>query len=60
MIAWAIAFDELGWRGYLGASVFIGILLVALVYELSTGALDWGIKQRARRERYAQLEEASE
>ena len=59
IFAWAIAFDELGWRGYLGASVFILILLVALVYELSTGELDWGIKQRARRERYAQLEESS-
>ena len=27
--------------------VFIAILGVALVYELSTGALDWGIKTRS-------------
>lgn len=53
IFAWAVAFFELGWRGYVGASVFIVILLVALVYELRTGALDWGIKQRLLRKGYA-------
>jgi len=47
IIGWAVAFFELGWRGYIGASVFIAILLVALVYELRTGALDWGVRRRA-------------
>ncbi len=42
VFAWAVAFFELGWKGYIGCAIFIGILLVALVYELSTGALDWG------------------
>jgi len=42
VFAWAVSFYELGWTGYLGVAVFILILLVALVYELSTGALDWG------------------
>ena len=51
IFAWAVAFYELGWRGYLGASVFIVILLVALIYELRTGALDWGaLRRRPRRE----------
>ncbi len=53
IFAWAVAFFELGWRGYIGAGIFIVILLVALVYELRTGALDWGIKERFRRPRYA-------
>ena len=53
IFAWAVAFFELGWRGYAGAGIFIVILLVALVYELRTGALDWGVKQRLLRRRYA-------
>jgi NADH-quinone oxidoreductase subunit A len=46
IFGWVIAFSELGWRGYIGAAVFIVFLLVALVYELRTGALDWGVKHR--------------
>jgi NADH-quinone oxidoreductase subunit A len=46
IFAWAVAFYELGWRGYLGSALFIGVLLVALVYEWRTGALDWGVKRR--------------
>jgi NADH-quinone oxidoreductase subunit A len=53
IFAWAVAFFELGWRGYLGAAVFILILIAALVYEWRTGALDWGIKRRTQREDYA-------
>jgi NADH-quinone oxidoreductase subunit A len=53
IFAWAVAFYELGWRGYLGASVFIVILLVALIYELRTGALDWGNLGRRSRPEYA-------
>jgi len=46
IFAWAVAFFELGWEGFIAVAVFIAILAVALVYELSTGALDWGIKTR--------------
>ena len=53
IFAWAVAFYELGWRGYLGASVFIVILLVALIYELRTGALDWGVLRRRPRREYS-------
>lgn len=53
IFGWAVAFFELGWRGYVGASVFILILLVALVYEWRSGALDWGLKQRLVRRDYA-------
>ena len=44
IFAWAIAFFELGWQGFIAIAAFIFILGVALIYELSTGALDWGIK----------------
>ena len=46
IFAWAIAFFELGWRGYFAILVFIAILVVALIYEWRSGALDWGIKKR--------------
>lgn len=46
IFAWAIAFFELGWSGFIAISLFIFILVVALIYELRSGALDWGIKTR--------------
>ena len=46
IFAWAVAFFELGWEGFAAIALFVVILGVALVYELSTGALDWGIKVR--------------
>ncbi len=49
IFAWAVAFFELGWEGFIAVGLFIAILGVALVYELSTGALDWGIKSRTGR-----------
>ena len=59
IFAWAVAFFELGWRGYAGAGIFIAILLVALVYELRTGALDWGVKERLLRRNYASTSPAT-
>ncbi|MEX2488107.1 MAG: NADH-quinone oxidoreductase subunit A [Pseudomonadales bacterium] len=58
IFAWAIAFYELGVFGYLAISVFIFILVVALVYEWKSGALDWGKKTRTnvgaqRRQRWS-------
>jgi len=47
IFAWAVAFFELGWQGFASIALFIIILGVALVYELSTGALEWGIKTRS-------------
>jgi NADH-quinone oxidoreductase subunit A len=41
IIAWAIAVRELGWTGYLGVLVFIGVLVAGLLYEWRQGALDW-------------------
>lgn len=46
IFAWAVAFFELGWEGYAAIMVFIVVLAVALIYELRSGALDWGKKTR--------------
>ena len=51
IFAWAIAFFELGWHGYLAIVVFILVLTIALIYEWKSGALNWGAKsQIARKE----------
>ncbi|WP_044830776.1 NADH-quinone oxidoreductase subunit A [Thalassomonas actiniarum] len=44
LFAWVIAFEEVGWAGFIEASVFIVILLAALVYLWRIGALE--LKQR--------------
>lgn len=42
IISWAIAYQEVGWVGFAGVSVFILILLAVLIYEWRNGALDFG------------------
>ena len=41
IFAWAVAFKELGWTGYLRITVFILVLLLSLFYVWRKGALDW-------------------
>lgn len=41
IFAWAVSLREAGWLGYCEMLVFIGVLLVALVYLWRLGALDW-------------------
>lgn len=43
LMLWALGFYELGWPGYIGASIFVAQLVVVLIYEWGTGALDIGI-----------------
>lgn len=45
LFAWAVAYRDVGWPGYLGALVFIAVLSIALLYEWRLGALDWGRRQ---------------
>ena len=47
IFAWAIAFRDVGWIGYIDMLVFVGVLVAALVYLWRLGALDWG-PQRER------------
>jgi NADH-quinone oxidoreductase subunit A len=49
IFAWAIAFRELGWGGYIGALLFIGVLFAALIYAWRLGILDWGSRGRKSR-----------
>jgi NADH-quinone oxidoreductase subunit A len=42
IMLWAVSFRELGLPGYIGILVFISLLIVLLIYELSIGALDFG------------------
>ena len=42
IILWALAFNELGWPGYLAITVFIVLLFAVLIYEWSIGALNFG------------------
>jgi NADH-quinone oxidoreductase subunit A len=49
LFAWAVAFREVGWNGYIGALIFIAILSVALVYEWRMSVLDWAPIRRQRR-----------
>jgi NADH-quinone oxidoreductase subunit A len=42
IMLWALSFYELGWPGYFGVAIFIGQLLVVLIYEWGIGALDIG------------------
>jgi NADH-quinone oxidoreductase subunit A len=49
IFAWAIAWRELGWTGYIEVLIFIGILLAALVYLWRLGALDWGTTARRKK-----------
>lgn len=50
LFAWAIAFRESGWAGYIEILVFIGVLVAALVYLWRIGALDWRTARQKRQE----------
>lgn len=41
LYAWSIAIRDLGWLGFIEATIFIFILLASLVYLVRIGALDW-------------------
>lgn len=42
IMLWAVSFRELGLPGYIGILIFIVVLIILLIYELSIGALDFG------------------
>ena len=42
IFAWAIAFRDVSWAGYITVLIFVLILAVVLLYEWRTGALDFG------------------
>jgi NADH-quinone oxidoreductase subunit A len=46
LYAWAVALRDVGWTGYIEVLVFLGLLLVALIYLWRVGALDWQAVRR--------------
>ena len=46
LFAWAVALRELGWLGYLEATVFVLVLLASLVYLWKVGGLEWSPRPR--------------
>lgn len=42
IFSWAVAFDQLGWLGWLQMFFFIIILLISLLYIWIKGGLEWG------------------
>jgi len=46
IFSWAIAFERLGWSGWLQISFFIFILIIGLFYIWKKGGLEWGPKPR--------------
>lgn len=47
LFAWAVAARSLGWVGYFEVLIFVGILVVALIYLWRVGALEGGpVKER--------------
>jgi NADH-quinone oxidoreductase subunit A len=55
IVCWAIAFQELGWYGYLGVMIFVILLFVVLIYEWRNGALDFGPDGRKILKAYKKL-----
>lgn len=50
VVSWAVAYDLLGWNGFLNVAFFILILFVGLMHLWKTGGLDWGPgEHRSRR-----------
>ncbi len=40
--SWAVAYDLLGWAGFINVAVFILILFLGLVHLWKVGGLEWG------------------
>ena len=55
IIAWALVFRDTGWAGYWGMLIFIIVLLIAVIYEWKTGALDFGPNGKKILEAYRRL-----
>lgn len=42
IFSWAIAFETLGWKGWLQIAFFITVLILGLAYIWRKGGLEWG------------------
>jgi NADH-quinone oxidoreductase subunit A len=60
IIAWAIAFREVGWAGYMAVFLFIAILFAVLVYEWRMGALDFALNGKKVLRAYKKIKKKEE
>ena len=52
IFAWAIAFRELGWAGYIEIIIFISVVILTLIYLWAMGALDWARPKHKKHSAY--------
>ena len=50
LYAYAVSVREAGWLGFVAAAIFITILIIGLVYELSLGAMNWAPADKRRKQ----------
>ena len=50
LYAYAVSVRETGWLGFVAAAIFITILIIGLVYELSLGAMNWAPADKRRKQ----------
>jgi len=48
IFSWAIAYEDLGWAGWLQISFFIVVLILGLAYIWNKGGLEWGPTAKKR------------
>lgn len=48
IFSWGVAFDSLGWAGWLRISFFIIIMLIGLFYIWRKRGLEWGPRSKTR------------
>ncbi|MCJ8159488.1 NADH-quinone oxidoreductase subunit A [Sphingomonas sp. LaA6.9] len=41
LFPWAVSLDEIGWTGWAAMMIFLGELVLGLVYAWKKGALEW-------------------
>lgn len=56
IIAWALAFQQVGVVGFIGAGLFIMVLAIVLIYEWKVGALDFGPDNKGIIQAYKRLD----
>jgi len=49
LFAWAGSAREVGWSGYFGLLLFVGVLGAALIYLWRSGALEWANEPKGSR-----------
>lgn len=49
LYAYAVSVRETSWLGFAAAAIFIGILIIGLLYELSLGAINWSPADKRRK-----------